>query len=83
MKQFLSWAPKYQDGASGEAYDKDLGSLALAVGDAKLAHVLQTMGLDPDQKQLIWKDLNDDNAYPLDGRKLRKDFPQTCRALGK
>jgi hypothetical protein len=81
MRQFLSWAPKYQDGASAEAYVADLGELALAVGDTKLAHVLQTMALGADDKKLIWDALSD--AYPLDERKLRKDFPQTRKVLGK
>jgi len=83
MRQFLSWATQYMDGASAEGYSLDLCELAHAVGDAKLAHVLQSMTPDSDHKQAIWEDLKGDPAYLLDERKLRKDFPQTCKTLGK
>ena len=83
LRQFLSWATKYRDGASAEGYSLDLNELAHTVGDAKLAHVLETMALDSDHKEAIWEDLAGDPAYLLDKRKFRKDFPRTCKALGK
>lgn len=61
----------------------DFGDLIRAVGDVKLAHVLQTMTLDPDLKSAIWEVLSGGDAYLLNERKLRKDFPMTCKVLRK